>query len=283
MASREWVERIAELSLWAAFPEGTRQRVAEAVNEVAHLLELEPGEVLFQEGALGGSAGCILLEGRVCVERAGAPPIRVDAPAILGEMQQFNPQAQRTATVRAEGEAQILKFAWQELYAHAKEALDEGEQSALLDAIEHKVWERFDGEVLADLPLLRGLPDQLRLRICLLLHWIAQPITLHEGEPLFSEQETCGGRGHLLTSGELTLSVRGRMCGTVAAPNVLGVFPDFDPDVAWSATATAKGTVTLLKFNWQHALAMMEQRLSQEEQAQFRRAIEAAKDALFVR
>ncbi len=282
MASSAWLKQVATLPLLARVPESAREKIANLMVGLATSVELEAGDVLIQEGALGGTAGYILVQGQVSVERSGASPLSLPAPSLLGEMQQFNPVAQRTATVTAENDAVALKFTWPALYARAKETLSEEEQHLLLAAIEHCVWERFHEEVLLDLPLLRGLPDQLRLQICILLHWLAQPVQTDEGNALFLDGETCGGHGYLLLEGRVALVSGGQTRSTVQAPNILGIFPAFDPDASWTATARATTAVTSLKFNWQELDLLLRQRISPEGCERFSTALTEAQQRDFV-
>lgn len=282
MASSSWLKQVAALPLLAQIPLSARDRIAELFLGVSRSMEMEGGDILIQEGALGGTAGYVLVKGQVTVERTGTPALLLDAPALLGEMQQFNPQALRTATVIAESDAVALKFGWPDLYARAKEMLSKDEQHLLLAALEHCVWERFHEEVLLDLPLLRGLPDQLRLQICILLHWLAQRVTVPKDETLFLQGETCGGRGYLLLEGNAVLISGGQTRGQVHAPDILGIFPEFDPDASWTASARANEPVSALKFNWQELDLLLAQRLSASGLEQFRAALVKAQERDFV-
>ncbi len=273
MASGLWLERTMALPLFEGLEEACRKPIAELLLRLSREMTLDDGEQLIQEGALGGTAGFILMAGQVLVERSGAAPITVCAPALLGEMQQFNPQSLRTASVCAQGEAVVLRFGWQELYAQARLELEETIQGLLLGAIERCVWERFHEGALLDLPLLRRLPDQLRLQIALMLHWVAQPVFFEPGETLFRSGELCGSHGFLLLTGSVNLGGRGQ----VNAPALLGILPQFEPDLTWRATATAETAVSGLKFNWQALNLLIEQRLAPATRALFDAAVAAAR------
>ena len=225
---------------------------------------------------LGPGAGFVLLQGTVEVQKEGAPGITLPAPALLGEMQQFNSQSLRTATVLAKGECIARKFSWQELYRQAKQDLDASEQAMLIDSIERVVWERFDRDTLMDIALFRGLSDRLRLRACVTLQWLTEQVILAGGETLFQEDEMCGAVGYLLTQGIIVLSKLDHKPVTVAAPNILGVMPHFDPNMKWTATATAEGEVEVLKFSWQRYVLKLKERLSEEDLQEFNEGIEAA-------
>jgi len=280
-ASQDLVQ-VKGLALLQAMPEDTQEEVAGLFVQVSEKIAFSDGEVVLHEGDLGGAAGFVLLDGLVEVERANAAPIRMQAPALLGEMHQFNPRAQRTATVRAKGFAVALKFSWQELYGRAKADLSERRQHLLMDGIERMVWQRFDRETLMDLALFRGLTDKLKLRVCLLLQWIAEPRSLKDGAVLFKQKEMCGAMGYLLTAGRMQISVAGQASRVLTAPDMVGVMPVFDPDLQWRATAAAQGDVQLLRFSWQHYVAMLQQRLTPGEQQQFADSLKAHAASHFV-
>ncbi len=269
-------EQVLQMPLLSAMGDGSRGQAADILLAISEELELAHGDLLMHEGALGGMAGYILLEGAVVVAREGASPITLDAPALVGEMQQFNPQAQRTATVTAKGPGMALKFIWQQLYTQAREQLAEAEQALLIDGIERCVWERFHADAVVDLALFRELPDQLKLRASLLLLWNAHPLSLKEGELLFKEGDQCGAVGYLLLDGAVGLSVAGQVRHVVKAPDLIGLLPDFDPEMVWSATALAQSKAELLKFSWQNFMAMLRQRMPGQAQKQFLAACQQA-------
>lgn len=282
MAQSGQLKRLAELPLLKDMPDHSKERIANVFLSVSETVTLADREVLLREGDLGGDFGFVLVQGKAEIHKEGAATIDLHAPSLLGEMQQFNPQAFRTATVRAKGQTIALKFLWQELYSQAEEDLHPVEQTMLMDSIEHMVWERFDRETLMDLGLFQGLPDQLKLRACLTLQWTTQNVALTEGETLFRKDEMCGAHGYLLTQGSVELARPHQSVQRVSSPDLLGVMPRFDPNRQWTATATAVGNVALLKFSWLTYNAMLEQRLSQEEHKQLTEAFEASAEQHFV-
>jgi len=94
-------------------PEATRQCIARLFLAVGQPSNLSNGDILLRQGGLGGDVGFVLLEGSVEVEKEGEKAVPVCSPALLGEMHQLNPRAQRTATVRAQGHTTVLQFSWQ--------------------------------------------------------------------------------------------------------------------------------------------------------------------------
>jgi len=260
---------LQNLPLVEGLPEETRRRVAALLDEIGERQDLQGGEVLFLQGGLGGDSGFVLLNGGVMVEREGESPVPLAAPVLLGEMHQLNPRAQRTATVRAQGPGATLKFSWREFYAHAKELLSPKEQALCMKNIELLVLERFHQEMLMDLPMMRGLNDHLKLRVSLALQWVGHPVVLSDGDVLFKAEDMCGDTGFLLTHGRIELRKPGQAPEIAAAPDIIGVFPEFNPDLRWSASAIARGSAEVHRFAWLVLMRMLEQRLPGEALQQF--------------
>ncbi len=275
------VPLVRRLPLVAAMPPATQDNLAGLFVDVSEVVPLTPGEALIHEGALGGSAGYLLLEGAVEVTRECAPAVQLKAPALFGEMQQFNPQALRTATVTPTAPGSALKFTWQELYTRARDALSKADQEHFANAIEESVWERFHADALADMPLFRRLPDRLRLRASLNLMWVARPRRYGDGEELFAQGEPCGDVGFQLTDGSVSLFSGGQKTATLHAPALLGVMPEFDPDRMWTATARAQGPASACRFSWQEYMVRLKETLSAEDHAVFCEAARAAVDEHF--
>lgn len=282
MNESELASRLRELPLIRPLPEDAKARAAGVFLRVSKTMMYEDGDSLIKERALGGQDGYVLLEGEVVIHKEAKAPVVVAAPALLGEMLQFNPRAQRTATVRARGQATALKFPWEEFYAQAKQTLSEAEKDLLLESIERSVWERFGRETIIDLALFNGLPDLLKLRACLVLQWIVQHRTLADGERLFAQDDMCGAIGYVVVQGAIRLVKTNYPPRIVDAPDVIGVMPRFDPGLQWSATATAQGDAQLLRFSWQEYTAMLQRRLTQQEYALFTQVIDANALAHFI-
>lgn len=259
------LEQLLALSLLSGMPEDTRVRVARLFLGAGQVEHLADGDTLLRQDALGGDTGYVILTGQVQVEKEGGS-LQVTAPALLGEMYHLNPHAHRTADVTAQGDVEALRFSWRALYQQAKQDLAPNEQMLLMSGIERTVLERFQREMLMDLPLFRGLPDHLRLRASLALLWLAHPVHLSDGELLFEQTGMCGDTGYLLTHGAIELSRAGQGTANVAPPNVIGVMPDFDPNLRWTATARAKGNTEVQRFAWLEFMRTLQQRLSTNEQ-----------------
>lgn len=273
MERGDLLRRLERLPLLRYVSEALRPRVAEALLDISREVVLERGDILMRQGEIGGETGFVLVEGEVNVERGDDRPLVVPGPALLGEMYQFNPHAQRTATVRAQTGAIAVRFSWPGFYKEAKARFSDAEQAEIVDALERCILERFDRSMLLDLALFRGLSDDLKLRICLLLQWVTQAIILQDGQVLFHQGGMCGGEGFLLTHGQLELRKAGQLFDIRKAPDLLGVLPEFDPDLRWTASAVARGPVEALKFSWLEFNALFGQRATPESRERLLEAV----------
>jgi CRP-like cAMP-binding protein len=95
------------------------------------------GTVVYQEGDDKDSTGAVLIAGTVSVSRDGQESaIDVAAPELFGEMHQLTDTAQRTATVTAKGDVEILRFEWHEFIALVASMFTPDEQILIRGAIE---------------------------------------------------------------------------------------------------------------------------------------------------
>jgi len=269
MNQSQELQSLQTLPLMQGMPDAARARLAQLMLDIGEIQVLSKGDTLFHQGGLGGDTGFVILTGAVQVERDGESTVTLPAPALLGEMHQLNPKAQRTATVQAQGPGTALKFSWREFYLHAKGVLAPPEQAQCMKNLERLVLERFHQEALMDLPLLRGLSDHLRLRVSLAIQWMGHQVLLADGVVLFKAGDMCGDTGYLLAHGDLDLSGPNQAPQRLAAPDVVGVFPDFDPDLRWTVTAVAHGPVEIQRFAWLPLMRLLEQRLPPEAAQQF--------------
>jgi len=269
MAEPVTVEHIVGLPLLGHLPdEGAKIRVAQVFLDVSEEIDLDDGEPLMQEGYMAFESGYVLVRGKADVEKEGEVLSEVAAPAILGEMSQFKSSDTRTATVRAKGEAVALQFHWDDLYDRAKEALAQEDHAMLLDAVEQLVWDRFGCQDLLDIALFRSLSDEMKLKVCIVYPWICDRETYSDGDVVFDEEGRCQFKGHLLVKGSVRLTKESGGEKTCVAPDLIGVMPRHEPDLRWTATATAQDDVELLTFSWQEYGARMRDRITSDERRQ---------------
>ena len=245
--------------------EGVKIRVAQVFLDVSEEIDLDDGEPLMQEGYMAFESGYVLVRGSAEVEKEGRVLSEVSAPTLLGEMSQFKLGDTRTATVRAKGEAVALGFRWDDLYERAKQTLAQEEHAMLLNAIEQLVWDRFGCQSILDVALFRSLSDGLKLKVCIVFPWIAERETYGEGDVIFEEDGQCQFKGRLLTRGAVKLTREAGGDRTFTAPNIIGIMPKHEPELQWSARATAQGDVEILAFSWREYGAKIRERLTSEE------------------
>lgn len=118
-------------------PEHMRDRFVDILLSISDSKPVSPGEVLFRLGERNVDRGCFMLDGALKVTRADGEVRYSEAPAILGEVQLFSPNAERTATVEVVYGGPALNFKWQELGARAQEEFSQEELAELRDAIKH--------------------------------------------------------------------------------------------------------------------------------------------------
>ncbi|MBI2431728.1 MAG: cyclic nucleotide-binding domain-containing protein [Candidatus Hydrogenedentes bacterium] len=259
------VEAIASLPFVKGLPAHMHHGLARLLARLSEAMECGPDDVIIREGEIGGASGYILLDGSVQVAREGKPPVQVRAPALFGEMHQFNPHAARTATIATVDRARLLVFPWRDLYEESREIFTEGEQQLLLEGLERLVWQRVDRGGLWDLSLFDSLPDALRVKAGILLLWVGQSKCLKAGEILFEQDSLCGNTGFLLLRGKLALTAGNHAMSGFTAPDVLGVQPAFAPERRWTATARALSEVEVLSFSWLDYLKRLQNRLPSQD------------------
>ena len=137
--------QILRISLFHGLPKLLGMHAVNVLSRICDVRTLRPGYILFTEGDAVSDDGYILLRGEIAVRKAGSPEIQVAAPELLGEMKQFSPVGQRTATVEARAEIEVLDFKWSDFHRDVAEHLDEGQQKKLAEAIESYAWQHFAG------------------------------------------------------------------------------------------------------------------------------------------
>jgi hypothetical protein len=135
MTLSEYRKRLLHIPFVIDLPEPMRERVAMFLLWIGQPAQFSVGDALFIQDDEDENTGCILLQGEVEILRAGRGVVRAQAPELLGEMQQFEPTAQRTATVRVSETAQTLLFSWHDFVAYAAVVLNCDEQLVLREVI----------------------------------------------------------------------------------------------------------------------------------------------------
>jgi CRP-like cAMP-binding protein len=132
--------RLAQLSLVKNIPAVMRPRLVMALLGIGQEGKAHKGFVLFREGDPHDDTAYILLEGAVNVDKTDAPAVEVGSPHLLGEMVQFNPQKQRSATVTAATDVRLLRFTWNGFTSAAEEIFTPEEVQYLKQGLEDVAW-----------------------------------------------------------------------------------------------------------------------------------------------
>lgn len=128
-------EDVLAMPFMTQLPPEIQERVADVFFQVVRPMTVKCDELLYSQGAEDEDTGCLLIEGRVEIIKEGSEPVHCQAPTVLGEMKQFNPNTQRTATVKVIRDAVVLSFYWHDFVVAAREVFSDEEQAALKKAI----------------------------------------------------------------------------------------------------------------------------------------------------
>ena len=129
--------KIKETLLVKALPLPMQERFVELLIEISEQDVLHSGDVLFTIGETNTDQGCLFTEGALKVTRADGEIRYMESPDILGEVQLFKPQAERTATVEVVKGGPVLLFKWRDLGARSQEVYNKDELAELRNTIMH--------------------------------------------------------------------------------------------------------------------------------------------------
>lgn len=134
---------ILQTPLVKSLPEAMQPRFVMMLLWVSETKVTSRGDTLFLKGERETHHGCLILQGMVEIKK-GEEKVGtfVEAPDILGEMQLFTPDGQRTATVEVAVGGQMLVFEWTQLGKAARESYNAEEMATLKNAIMKFAWKR---------------------------------------------------------------------------------------------------------------------------------------------
>lgn len=136
---------MSKLELLDALSGDLRHQVVNTLLEISEYERFAKNAILFTEGDQGSDVGYILLKGDILVRKTHAPEVLCQAPELLGEMKQFNPNRQRTATVEAVTELLVMRFSWHDFNDAIEQILSDTDQEAVIQALESCAWQHFTG------------------------------------------------------------------------------------------------------------------------------------------
>ena len=129
-------EKISSVPLTQSMPPKLRTRFAMIFWWIANFQEASKGERIYIEGAKDEETGCLLISGKVSIQKEGEETEVVTAPDILGEIQQFTRSRERTATVEAVEHCQLLTFTWWDLATQCVALFELDERTVLQEILE---------------------------------------------------------------------------------------------------------------------------------------------------
>lgn len=128
---------------FAGLPGAIRSEIISIFAAVSDHEDVSANTVLFEKGDSAADEGILVLDGEISIEKDGHPVKYISGPELMGEMSQFNPTGQRTATVSAVKDLQLLRFQWFSLKNEVRRRLGPTAVDALQTALEEFAWNHF--------------------------------------------------------------------------------------------------------------------------------------------
>ena len=145
MADERSPDPIMNLEAFASLSEDLRKEVAALMRDIAEEQTIPESDVVFDQGEAGTDIGYIITAGTLTISKSSGSEIRCDAPVLIGEMEQFNPVHQRTATVVAATDLQLLRFSWHAFQNALHDRIEEDNRAAVEKALADYAWKHFLG------------------------------------------------------------------------------------------------------------------------------------------
>ncbi len=114
--------------------------VIELFMEIGETVDVPDETLLLREGDVRGTQGFVLTDGAVQVIKSERVPVKLEAPALIGEMQQFSVSGSRSASVMADGPCRVLRFDWLVFYQALEGKLRPFDLQMVRDAIRRYSW-----------------------------------------------------------------------------------------------------------------------------------------------
>ncbi len=124
----EYKAQAMQVPMFEELAEDTRESVCRILLQIATRTDLAAGGVLYAKGEEEKGTGALLVAGALLVGAGAAGPLTINAPDILGEMQQFDEYGQRAADVTAAEDAVVLEFPWEDFVGVALSVLSQEAQ-----------------------------------------------------------------------------------------------------------------------------------------------------------
>lgn len=128
---------------FAALPNKIRPAVIGIFAAISDYEKVSSNAVLFQKGDPTADEGILILKGEISVDKEGHPIKHVTGPELIGEMAQLNPTGQRTATVSAVTDLELLRFQWYSFRNEITRLLGKGGAETVQETLESFAWNHF--------------------------------------------------------------------------------------------------------------------------------------------
>ena len=142
MHPQDVLNKLHETSLVKLLPPEMRGPFVGQLLDRAEHETYAAGAVVFRRGEAETDMGVIFLEGMVRITLADGQQRYLEAPEIMGEVQLFTLNAQRTATVECVIGGPVLEFGWHDLGAAIRKTFTPEQLDILRDCIEHSAQTR---------------------------------------------------------------------------------------------------------------------------------------------
>lgn len=129
-------KNLTELHMFAGLDEGLRVRVCQPFSTLSERLKLANVDILFNQGSLCQATGYLVVSGSLKLYKKEKGEKIIQVPDIVGVFPGKSEKgAEWTATAMANGEAELLKFSWDQYSAELVRRLTREEQHAYVASI----------------------------------------------------------------------------------------------------------------------------------------------------
>ncbi len=137
--------RIENLSLMLDLDPEVQQAFIASLKDVGGVAGINKGDHLFDEGEPSADDGYIVLKGSLTITSSSGFENTLFAPALVGEMKQFNfsGDESRVANVAAAADLEVIRFDWSAFYKSLGERLNEEQLEAFRIALRRYAWMHF--------------------------------------------------------------------------------------------------------------------------------------------
>ncbi len=127
------------------FREELRTELAAVLLGISEARRVPKGCTWIREHEHAKNKGFVLLKGTAKILKSDTPEILCRAPELIGEMMQFSPLHERTATVLAAENCVVLQFIWDDFWARVEAQFPQAARQQIRSAVEGLAWTHLTG------------------------------------------------------------------------------------------------------------------------------------------